>query len=52
MWVFELFGDHRLAAWVVMNLCAFIYVFVRLKMPLWSILPFFVFSGDVGAEGW
>jgi len=45
LWVFELFGDHRLAAWVVMNLCAFIYVFVRLKMPLWSILPFFVFSG-------
>ncbi len=45
LWVFELFGEYRLAVWVVMNLCAFIYVFMRLKMPLWSILPFFVFSG-------
>lgn len=43
--IFELFGDHRLAVWVTLNLCSFTYVCVRMKMPLWSILPYLVFSG-------
>jgi len=50
-WIFALvtvsewFGAYRLAIWVTANLCAFVYVCVRLKMPLWCILPFVVFSG-------
>jgi hypothetical protein len=42
---FEVFGDQRLAVWVTANLCAFVWVCVRLKMPLWCVLPFVVFSG-------
>ena len=50
-WIFgftavaEFFGRYGLAVWMVLNLCAFLWVCLYLKMPLWLVLPFFVFSG-------
>jgi len=45
VWLSELFGEYRLAVWVTVNLCCVVWVCVKLKMPLWGILPFLFFSG-------
>lgn len=45
VWVSGWFGVYGLAVWVVMNLCCFVWVCLRLKMPLWAVIPFLVFSG-------
>jgi hypothetical protein len=50
-WIFALvmvsewFGAYRLAIWVTANLCAFVYVCIRLKMPWWAVVPFLALSG-------
>lgn len=45
LWVVEFFGEYKMPVWLVLNLCGFVYTFVKLKLPLWSILPFLIFSG-------
>ncbi len=45
VWFSELFGAYKLAAWVVLNLCCYVWVCVRMKMPLWTVVPYLVFSG-------
>lgn len=50
-WIFapvmlaELFGVYKTAVWVVLNLCCFIYVCIRLKLPLWMVVPYLALSG-------
>lgn len=43
--VSEFFGPYKVAVWVTVNLCAFAWVCLRLKMPWWFVAPFMVFSG-------
>jgi len=45
MAVSEWFGAYKIAVWVTVNIFAFVCVCVRIKMPAWLILPFFIFSG-------
>lgn len=49
VWLADRFGEYRLAVWVTVNLCAFVFACVKLKMPLWCIVPFFFFSGAMMA---
>lgn len=50
-WIFpfvlavELFGKYKVAAWIVLNLCGFLYAYLKLQVPSWAILPLLFFSG-------
>ncbi len=47
VWLAERFGSYAAAVWVSVNLCAFVFACVKLKMPLWLVMPFVVFAGGL-----
>lgn len=50
-WIFpfvlvaELFGKYKVAVWIVLNICCYLYVYLKLRIPLWAITPLLFFSG-------
>lgn len=43
----EVFGVYQVDVWVTMNICLFLFVYLKMKVPTWAILPLFFFSGAV-----
>jgi hypothetical protein len=52
-WIFpfilvaELFGKYKVAVWIVLNICCYLYVYLKLRIPLWAIIPLLFFSGAI-----